>query len=205
MARKAEEVKIRRVVVGLDPLARRRAALEAAAELAARVQAELVGLFVEDLDLFHLAGLPFAREVGFPSAARRALDMAVLERSLRAAAREWQRVCERALEGAQVAWSFRTARGSLAGALLEAAGEERAATLLVPPTAPFKPPLAVFLGRGIDRRSLAPALDSLAALFGGGFEIHRQAPDEAALRGLLDAGRPVLLVSAHDESEGDKS
>ena len=55
---------LRRIVVGLDAGPRDRAALEAAAQLAARMQAELVGLFVEDIDLLHLAGLPFAREVG---------------------------------------------------------------------------------------------------------------------------------------------
>ena len=108
-------MKLRRVVVGLEPTPQRRAALQAAAELAERMQAELIGLFVEDMDLLHLAGLPFAREVGFPSAVRRSLDVAAMERSLRAAARDLRRVCEEALERTSVPWSFRTARGSPAG------------------------------------------------------------------------------------------
>ena len=37
---------LRRIVVGLDPRTQDRVALEATAELAARLQAELVGLFV---------------------------------------------------------------------------------------------------------------------------------------------------------------
>jgi len=64
-------MKIRRVIVGLEPASRNAAKLEAAARLAARMEAELVGLFVENIDLLHFAGLPFAREVGFASATRR--------------------------------------------------------------------------------------------------------------------------------------
>jgi hypothetical protein len=199
MARKTEEVKVARIVVGLDQRARRRAALAAAAALAERMQAELVGLFVEDTDLFHLAGLPFAREVGFPSAARRSLDVAALERSLRAAAHDLRRACEQALARTQVSWTFRTARGSPAGALLELAAEARAATLLLPGVTPPQPPLAVFLGPGAREKRLAPALESLAELFGGGLEIHREPPDEERLRELLDAGRPVLIVSGAGE------
>ena len=192
-------MKLRRVVVGLEPTPQRRAALQAAAELAERMQAELIGLFVEDMDLLHLAGLPFAREVGFPSAVRRSLDVAAMERSLRAAARDLRRVCEEALERTSVPWSFRTARGSPAGALLELAAEARAATLLLPSANPPIPPLAAFLGPGVQRRRLAPALASLAETFGGGLEIHREPPDEDALRALLDAGRPVLIVSGTGE------
>jgi single-stranded-DNA-specific exonuclease len=54
--------------------------LEAAVALARGLDAELLGLFVEDLDLLRFAALPFAHEIGLASAVRRRLDPAALER-----------------------------------------------------------------------------------------------------------------------------
>jgi hypothetical protein len=88
---------------------------------------------VEDESLLHLAGLPFAREVGFPSAASRPLDVEAMERSLRAQAREAEQRLAAAASRAPLAWSFRVTRGTLPEALLEAALE---AELLVSGFAP---------------------------------------------------------------------
>ena len=74
MKEEARELVIRRILVALDASRHSLAALEAAAELAARLKAELVGLFVEDIDLLRLAGLPFAREIRYPSAIIQQLD-----------------------------------------------------------------------------------------------------------------------------------
>ena len=54
----------RRILVALDGSAHVLAALQAASEMAARMKSELVGLFVEDINLVRLAGLPFPRELG---------------------------------------------------------------------------------------------------------------------------------------------
>ena len=131
-------MKIRRVIVGLDPAAQSRALLEAAVELAGQMQAEILGLFVENQDLLHFAGLPFAREVGFESATRRALDIESMERSLRALAREARQALESAAEGTQVQWSFRVVRGAPAAELLAAAEESDLviANLEAPPEGP---------------------------------------------------------------------
>ena len=116
-------MKIARIVVGLEPARRSRATLAAAARIAARMEAELVGVFVEDADLLHLAGMPFAREVGYPSAAERALDTSIMERSMRALADETRRALAAIAEPALLRWSFRVARGSIASELLAGAGE----------------------------------------------------------------------------------
>ena len=62
-----------RILVALDASPQSEAALRAAAELAALLEAELEGLFVEDINLLHLCGLPFGREIrlvyGFGAAA----------------------------------------------------------------------------------------------------------------------------------------
>jgi hypothetical protein len=113
----------RRIVVGLEAQPRSRAALRAAAEIAARTETELVALFVEDANLLEWAGLPFAREVGFPSAVSRALDAAAMERSLRALAREAERSLAAIAQGTSLRWSYRVARGAMMTELLAAAAE----------------------------------------------------------------------------------
>jgi hypothetical protein len=81
-------MKIRRIVVRLDPAPRSRTLLQAAAVLAGKMEIELVGLYVENMDLLHFAALPFAREVGVYSAKVRRLDVAAMERSLGAHAKQ---------------------------------------------------------------------------------------------------------------------
>jgi nucleotide-binding universal stress UspA family protein len=54
---------IDRVVVPLDAASENRTAIDTAARLAARANALLHGVFVEDQDLLRLAGLPFARQI----------------------------------------------------------------------------------------------------------------------------------------------
>ena len=114
-------MKIRRVIVRLDPVLQSRALLEAAVELAGEMQAELLGLYVENQDLLHFAGLPFARELGFESATRRALDVESMERSLRALAKEARQALESVAAHTQVQWSFRVVRGTPAAELLATA------------------------------------------------------------------------------------
>ena len=67
MSERQEEDKIQRILVALDASTDSLAALDAAAKLAQCLQAELVGLFVEDVNLLYMAGLPFTRELRFPS------------------------------------------------------------------------------------------------------------------------------------------
>lgn len=59
---------IRRILVALDTSPSSQAALEAAVALAERLNAEVCGLFVEDVDLLRVAESPYAREILYPSA-----------------------------------------------------------------------------------------------------------------------------------------
>jgi len=114
---------IRRILVALDASVSSLAALEAAVALASRLEAELVGLFVEDVNLLKLAALPFAREVGFPSARRRRLGSVEMERSLRAQASRAEAALIAAAERQSVRCSFRVVRGEVTAQVLEAATE----------------------------------------------------------------------------------
>lgn len=101
--------------------------LEAAVALARSADAELLGLFVEDLDLLRFAALPFAHEIGTASAARRRLDTASLERELRAHALEAERRLAGVAARGRVPSAFRVARGLLLDVLIAEAAQLAAA------------------------------------------------------------------------------
>lgn len=63
-----------RIVIELAPGPLQGDSLAAATALAERVGAELVGIFIEDMDLLRFAALPFAREICFATAQRRRLE-----------------------------------------------------------------------------------------------------------------------------------
>lgn len=118
-----QERLIRRILVALDSSHHSMAALEAAAELAASLEAELQGLFVEDINLLRAAGSPVAWEVHYPYVAGARMDQARLERQLRAQATQAQRAMAETCERRRVKWSFRVVRGEVTSQVLEAAAE----------------------------------------------------------------------------------
>jgi nucleotide-binding universal stress UspA family protein len=161
---------LRRIVVGLDAGPRGRATLQAAAQLAARMQAELVGLFVEDIDLLHLAGLPFAREIGYPSATLRPLDVAAMERALRAAAEEVQRMLAAIAASGPLSWSFRIARGTMLAELRAAAAEgDIVVTGALRVT--LQSPLAVLCSTATPPEQVVAAAAALGRSLGGVVEV----------------------------------
>jgi nucleotide-binding universal stress UspA family protein len=117
------ELTIRRILVALDASTHSLAALGAAAELAADLEAELIGLFVEDVNLLHLAGLPFANEVQPTSAARRPMNSDSMEQQLRLQAIQARRALEAAAERVKAHWTFRIVRGQVTPSVLDAALE----------------------------------------------------------------------------------
>ena len=100
-----------RIWVALDESPRSLAALTAAAALAEGLDAELAGLFVEDVNLQHLFGLPFAREFSALTGAGRPLSQADVERAWRHEAGILQRQLVEAAGRQRLRWSFRVARG----------------------------------------------------------------------------------------------
>ena len=113
--------KIRRILVAIDASPQSLAALEAAAELAADLDAELVGIYVEDINLIRLAALPVVLETGEASARTRRLKSSRMDRQLRSQAARAAQAMAVAASRAQVRWSFTVARGSIETELLQAA------------------------------------------------------------------------------------
>jgi len=107
---------IERVLVPLDAAGESRVAIETAARLAAHAKAPLVGIFVEDEDLLHLACLPFARQVTLGAHAEK-LTTEHLELHLRIAAERARRELFAAARLHGVAATFEIVRGASASAL----------------------------------------------------------------------------------------
>ncbi len=116
-------MRIRRILVALDGSPESRSTLAAAARLGMAAGAELSGLFVEDVELLRLAGLPFARETGVSSGVFRRLDTADVERRFRIGAERAEATLREATATAGLRSSFRVARGRVVPELLAAARE----------------------------------------------------------------------------------
>jgi nucleotide-binding universal stress UspA family protein len=114
---------IRRILVALDASPDSLAALDAAARLAAKMNAELQGLFVEDQELLRLAEIPLARELAYFSAAGVPLSRETMERKLRAQSAQIRAALAGAAERAHVAYSFRSVRGQVEIEVSTAAGD----------------------------------------------------------------------------------
>lgn len=114
---------VRRILVALDASPDSHAALEEAAALAARLEAELTGIFVLDTELLRLSALPVARETGLTSAQHRSLDPQQMERALKLQAERARLAMEAIARQHRLRSSFRLARGNVLAELLEAAAQ----------------------------------------------------------------------------------
>lgn len=159
----------KRILVSLENSRLGAMALEAAAELATELQAQLQGLFVEDINLLNLAGLPFAREVGHESATERRILSSDIERSLKAEALHTQQLLARTAERLQLQWSFQVVRGQIISEVLSFAGEAdliifgkmkktQSESITIPMKQNVHQVLVVFDGSPTSQRALTTAL-----------------------------------------------
>jgi nucleotide-binding universal stress UspA family protein len=116
-----DENSIKRILVALDASPSSLVIIEAAVELASRFQAELIGIYVEDINLLRLSEMPFAREIGHYSASLRSFNNPEVKRQLRAHKRWVHQALARKAGQANIHWSLRVARGIISAELLAAA------------------------------------------------------------------------------------
>lgn len=170
---RTREGTITRILVALDTSPHSQAALEAASKLAAELEAELVGLFVEDMDLLRLACLPFSRELPYAHHAERRLDTSTMERALRAEAEQARRSLATLAARLQVQWTFKVVRGQVVREVLTAAQEAD----------------LIFMGQASRRRWTTSRVGSTART------VARQASRTVAiLRTGARLGKPVVVV-----------
>ncbi|MDY6943035.1 MAG: universal stress protein [Pseudomonadota bacterium] len=123
------ERQTRRILVALDASPSSLRALQAGAWLAASLDAELAGLFVEDEDLLLAAGLPFTQVLGSFSGDHVSLEVASLEHDFQLIAQKMARAVAQTASQFQLMHSFQVLRGQVNQRLIEAAGEGDVLTL----------------------------------------------------------------------------
>ena len=112
---------IRRILVALNTAPDELDLIDAALQWATKLEAELAGLFVEDINLLNLAEFPFALEVQRTIVQRREVDRQRMERWLRAEAERVHRALQQQAKGRAVRWRFELARGEILAETLAAA------------------------------------------------------------------------------------
>ena len=112
-----------RILVALDATEDSLASLDLAIRMAAKLRAELEGLFIEDINLLRMAELPCTRVVSVAATSGEGMRLPSMERELRRRARVARDSLAMNAERYAVRWSFRTARGDMAKEVLLAAAE----------------------------------------------------------------------------------
>ncbi len=123
MSEQEEELTIQRILIGLDTSHHSLAALEAAAELASSLGAELHGIFVEDVNLLRVAELPVAQELQFPFATQARLNPSRMRRQLRAQAQQARQALSSICKRERIEWSFQVLQGDVSAKVLEEASK----------------------------------------------------------------------------------
>ena len=114
---------IRHIAVALDCSPHSRASLGAAAELARLLNAELTGIFVEDINVLRMADLPCCHEIRMYTSESEKFDASNLERSLKVQAKTAEESLQRIAEDLMIKQSFRVLRGIVPEEVIAAAGE----------------------------------------------------------------------------------
>lgn len=172
---------IRRIVVAIDSSDHGRTALETAARLAERLDAEIEAVFVEDENLVRLANLPLGREFRLTTAEPHTFDVTVMEERFRTERHRARHAFRTVTERVRVHSQFRVVRGGVTSELLAAA--ERAELII--------------LGMSGHEVRARPRLGSVA------LAVAQQSKTSVLLmrRGATLAGRPLVY---YDGSEGSR-
>lgn len=103
--------RIRRLLLALDGTCSDDECLVIAVELAARLEVDLLGLFVEDVNVLRSASLPFVHQVSPLNAAPYPFELEETERELKGFASRLERQLSAAADQRRVKWSFQVVRG----------------------------------------------------------------------------------------------
>ncbi|WP_225316480.1 MULTISPECIES: universal stress protein [Marinobacter] len=142
-----------RVLVLIDGSRLSYAALEAAADIAGKRDADILGVFVEELNLVRSAGYGFSREVGSASGISRPFDPGMLEQRLQRLADQARAALAGAVKQHGGKAALRVARGRVIDEVLALAGPD---DLLVLGRVGWSSPAGARLGstaRGLIRQS----------------------------------------------------
>jgi len=180
-------------MVMLGNLESDRAALDALSVLAGRFPTDILGMFVEDVELLMLAELPIAREYCLFTHVERRLQTPDIERQFRVQARAAQQALAEIARRLGSSLSFRTARGAATVLLREALAE---ADLML-----FGAVRGALRMPAGPSRSYAvrPARQPVAVVFDGSDAAQRAL--QVALQLATDAALPLTVILKAGDAE----
>lgn len=213
----------RRILAAFYPATTRPNAINAAVDLAARLQAELQAMFIEHADLLHLAEFPFVRQVGVHGLIGRSLRRDAIESELRTFAAEAERHLAEAADRRCARWSFKTARGRIDGQIAAFAGTvdllllesssrpigrvvqlqtsvrtlarlAAGSFLMLHPTHPLAGPIHAVLESILEAARVTAAAAELARHFDGELVLHLVARDKEERAVLTDVIKDPILA-----------
>jgi len=120
MTEKSDIRKVKHILVALDTSPHSRAALEAAVALAESMDAELQGLFVEDINWFRITKRSFSYEISDLTGRIRSIESMDIEQEVRAQATRLRRLMDEMGKKSKIKYSFRTVRGGVEEEILTA-------------------------------------------------------------------------------------
>ena len=126
-----QKAKIRRIMLALDAMNCEAALMEAAALIAAKLEAELDALFVEDADVYAVADLPITHEISLGSGRERAITGSHVEQALRCLSREAEQRFSAVTRRSRIKGEFQVTRARRGEALSDASA--RVELLLMQP------------------------------------------------------------------------
>mgnify|MGYP001819511065 CR=1 FL=1 len=194
----------RRITVALDDSMQSSQALQEAAELAASLQAELEGIFIEDINLIHLAELPFTREIRPASMTQEVVNSQRMEQELRSLARQQQKKLELVANEKGIRCSFRIRRGQIKTELMEAVTEADILTLSRPGQVAEKfTRQSASLSLQAAAFPAQQASPSVSVIFGPAASERKALMAAARLASYLDVGLNIL-VNGESDTETDE-
>ncbi len=108
--------------MGLTSASNAEKAMAAAAVLARVIEAQIVGLFVQEENMVELAEFPFARVLDFDSPKPREVSRQLMQQAYARRAAICRQVLSSHAEKARVSWSFSTQQGNVSAKVEEVAG-----------------------------------------------------------------------------------
>lgn len=111
MMTEVEDICVKRIMVAVSTL-HDLTPFDTAVTLAEQLQAQLDALFVEDINLFHLAELPFAKELDRISGKLRPMSLNYMEQALQTQARRIHETLVSISQDKQVQWNMSVVRGN---------------------------------------------------------------------------------------------
>ncbi|MES0327897.1 MAG: hypothetical protein ABUK13_06880 [Gammaproteobacteria bacterium] len=163
--------------------------IESLVKLASILNAELCGLFTEDSELQQIANLPFSREITFPTAHTRELNSEQITRHLKQHAETLRKIMQEFSQLANVACSFRTAKGSRIETALSESYDFQIVVLLPEKYSSLKP--------GQHAR-LDELINPAVMLYDGSKQAQKSAYIVKLLAGKGDLHELKVLTLSHD-------